>query len=228
MFLSQGAPWGRSPSGGRLPPQGGGPPGGKTISFSAEKETVLHPKEKEGAGLWWVFGRPRRLSSLRTVWGPAPAVTAIPWWNREKTVVLSLGRLDVPLSRQSAAGTHRGCCVPCKSPSPPQRRHLTTPALREAPAGGGGLERRPVPVPQGQAVTAGRGPQCHTKAASRRFLPQAYRRPGPFFFGVKARFFFRTKRNGPGPCRAGTPRRDSAPRRAATPGADPWGPLTPW
>ena len=30
---------------------GGVPPGGKTISFSAEKETVLHPKEKEGAGL---------------------------------------------------------------------------------------------------------------------------------------------------------------------------------
>ena len=60
-------------------------------------------------------------------------------------------------------------------------RHLTTPALREAPAGGGWLGRRPVPVPQGQAVTAGKGPSCHTKAASRRFLPQTYRRPGPIF-----------------------------------------------
>ena len=46
----------RRASGGRLPGGGGVPPGGKTISFSAEKETVLHPKEKEGArsmqGLW--------------------------------------------------------------------------------------------------------------------------------------------------------------------------------
>ena len=44
-------PWGRSPSGGKAPAlQGAGcPPGGKTISFSAEKETVLHPKEKDGA-----------------------------------------------------------------------------------------------------------------------------------------------------------------------------------
>ena len=35
------------------PPGGGVPPGGKTISFSAEKETVLHSKEKWGP----VFGR---------------------------------------------------------------------------------------------------------------------------------------------------------------------------
>ena len=44
-------------------------------------------------------------------------------------------------------------------------------ALREAPAGGGWVERRPVPVPQGQAVTAGSGPRSHTKAAGRRFRP---------------------------------------------------------
>ncbi len=62
----------------------GVPPGGKTISFSAEKETVLHPKEKEGPGLRLVCGRPRRLASLRTVWGPAPAVTAITGRNRDR------------------------------------------------------------------------------------------------------------------------------------------------
>ena len=101
--------------------------------------------------------------------------------------------------------------------SPPVSPHHATPALREAPAGGGGLERRPVPVPQGQAVTAGRGPQCHTKAASRRFLPQAYRRPGPFFFGVKARFFFRRKRNGLSPRRESGPCKvEPCPPRAAT------------
>ncbi len=59
--------------------------------------------------------------------------------------------------------------------------HLTTPALREAPAGGGWLGRKPLPVPQGQAVTAGKGPSCHTKALCRRFLPQTYRRPGLTF-----------------------------------------------
>ena len=61
------------------------------------------------------------------------------------------------------------------------------------------------------AVTAGSGPQTVRKDASRRGLPQTNRRPAPFFFGVKARFFFRRKRNGPCPCRAGTLRRDSGP-----------------
>ena len=32
----------------------------KNISFSAEKETVLHPKEKEGPGLCRAYGRKRR------------------------------------------------------------------------------------------------------------------------------------------------------------------------
>ena len=63
------------------------------------------------------------------------------------------------------------------------------------------------------AVTAGSGPKTVRKDAGRRVLPQTNRRPAPFFFGVKARFFFRRKRNGPCPCRAGTPRRDSAPRK---------------
>ena len=53
----------------------------------------------------------------------------------------------------------------------PGSPHPATPALREAPAGGGWVERRPVPVPQGQAVTAGSGPRSHTKAAGRRFRP---------------------------------------------------------
>ena len=51
----------------RHPAGGGVPPGGKTISFSAEKETVLHPKEKVEAGLCKVWGGKRRLASLRTV-----------------------------------------------------------------------------------------------------------------------------------------------------------------
>ena len=63
------------------------------------------------------------------------------------------------------------------------------------------------------AVTAGAGPQTVRKDASRRGLPQTNRRPAPFFIGVKARFFFRRKRNGPCPCRAGTLRRDSGPRK---------------
>ena len=38
-----------------------------------------------------------------------------------------------------------------------------------------------VSVPKRQAVTAGRGPRSHTKAAGRRFLPKAYHRPGLTF-----------------------------------------------
>ena len=45
------------------------------VRFSTEKETVRDSKEKDGAGLWWVSGRPRRLASLHTGWGPATAVT---------------------------------------------------------------------------------------------------------------------------------------------------------
>ena len=53
----------------------------------------------------------------------------------------------------------------------PGASHLTTPVLRETPAGGGWIERKPVSVPKRQAVTAGKGPLCHTKAAGRRFRP---------------------------------------------------------
>ena len=35
------------------------------------------------AGLRLVCDRTRRLAALRSVWGPLPAVTAIPWWNRK-------------------------------------------------------------------------------------------------------------------------------------------------
>ena len=175
------------------PPGGGGPPGGacpagvrlpaagaKTISFSTEKETVLDSKEKDGAGLRWVFGRPRRLASLHTVWGPAPAVTAMPLGNREKTMVLSCGRLAVPLSWQSAVARW-GRHALHRSPAPPQRKHLTTPALREAPAGGGWVGLTTFPYFTEAGRNGRKGSRSHTKAASRRFLPETCRRPGPSF-----------------------------------------------
>ncbi len=94
----------------------GVPPGGKTVSFSTEKETVLHSSSAQsphhsvsalrrklrsaplrllspqklrfcgapGAGLRLVGGGKRRLAALRTVWGPAPAVTAITGRNRDR------------------------------------------------------------------------------------------------------------------------------------------------
>ena len=172
----RGLPWGvRRPAGGRLPAAGA-----KTISFSTEKETVLDSKEKDGAGLRWVFGRPRRLSSLRTVWGPAPAVTAMPLGNREKTMVLSCGRLAVPLSWQSAVARW-GRHTLHRSPAPPQRKHLTTPALREAPAGGGWVGLPTFPYFTKAGRNGRKGSRSHTKAASRRFLPETCRRPGPSF-----------------------------------------------
>ena len=61
-----------SPPGAGFPPGGAYPAGAKTISFSAEKETVLDSKEKVRPGLRWVGGRRRRLSSLRTVVRTSP------------------------------------------------------------------------------------------------------------------------------------------------------------
>ena len=52
-----------------------------------------------------------------------------------QAVVLSWGRLDVPLSRQSAA-VRRNRLALHKAPSSTQGKHPTTPALREAKAGG--------------------------------------------------------------------------------------------
>ena len=84
-----GAAWGRPPGagfppGGRSPSGGACPAGAKTISFSAEKETVLDSKEKVRPVYGALVLGKRRLASLRTVWGPAPAVTAMPWWNRDR------------------------------------------------------------------------------------------------------------------------------------------------
>ena len=84
-----------------------------------------------------------------------------------QTVVLSGRRLDVPLSRQSAA-VHRGHRTLHRSPTLPQGRAPDHPGPER------GTRRRrvgraqTVSVPKRQAVTAGRGPRSHTKAAGRR------------------------------------------------------------
>ena len=133
---------GRSPSGGCLPGKGAAPAAGaRSISFSEEKETGLDSKEKRGP----VFGafvlRKRRPASLRTVWGPAPAVTAMPLRNRDRLwfylVAAWMSHSHGRVRRQIVTPHERGTMS--RSPCAPQKDHPTTPALREEPAGGGWL-----------------------------------------------------------------------------------------
>ena len=155
----------RLPAAGVPARQGQGP-----FLFLRKKKRALTPKKNE-AGLRWVGGGPRRLASLRTVVRTSPG--------RYGHAVVEQGWALGSILRPPGCATLAAECS--KSPAPPQGKHPTTLAVREAPAGGGGLERQPVPVPQGQAVTAGRGPQCHMKAARRRGRPPTHRRPAPSF-----------------------------------------------
>ena len=99
--------------------------------------------------------------------GTSPGRYGRPIAEQRKAVVLSVGRLVVPLSRQSAA-VHRGHRTLHRSPTLPQGRAPDHPGPER------GTRRRrvgraqTVSVPKWQAVTAGRGPLCHTKAAGRR------------------------------------------------------------
>ena len=140
-----------------------GPPGGlvahqgaeslrgeRPFLFLRKKKRSFTPKKKLGPGLRWVSGRSRRLTSLRTVVRTSPGRYGHAIVEQGQAVVLSCGRLAVPLSRQSALAVHRGRRAPHKSSTPPQGRHLTTPALREAPAGGGWLERKLSLFPNGR------------------------------------------------------------------------------
>ncbi len=73
-LLGAGAFPGKSggPPGAGFPPGGAYPAGAKTVSFSAEKETVLDSKEKVRPVYGALLLRKRRLSSLRTVVRTSP------------------------------------------------------------------------------------------------------------------------------------------------------------
>ena len=173
----RGLPWGvRQPAGGRLPAagvparQGQGP-----FLFLRKKKRALTPKKKGArstAGWWWSTAACGFTLCLGT--SPGRYGHAIGEQGKAGGSIL---RPPGCATLAAECGAAPGASRPTKSPAPPQGRHLTTPAMREAPAGGGWIERKPVPVSQGQAVTAGRGPSCHTKDASRRFLPETCRRP---------------------------------------------------
>ena len=125
-------------------PAGGGvPPGGKTISFSAEKETVLHPKEKEGPVYGALMQRKRRLAALRTVVRTSPGRYGHPMVEQGWFLVLSCGRLALPLSGPGWSGNpsaaHRGtrerrASFVGRDALPPHS------AARVAPPGGGWIE----------------------------------------------------------------------------------------
>ena len=151
--------------------------------------------------------RKRRLASLRTVVRTSPGRYGHPMVEQGWFLVLSCGRLALPLSGSgwsgaslAAEGEELASDLPeALRPTRGGELHaarglLPHSAARVAPAGGGWLERRPVFVPRGQAVTAGGGPLCHTKAAGRRGPPLTHRRPGPLFLWGEGPFLFPQKK----------------------------------
>ncbi len=185
---------GRLPGGDWLPARGRSPSGGeRPFLFLRKKKRSFTPKKKKGP-LYGAFllGK-RRLAALRTVVRTTPGRYGHPMVEQGKEMVLSNCRLAVPLSRQSAAWRAGGVAL----------MQVSLSAAREAPHHHGperGTRRRrvvraqTVSVSKRQAVTAGRDSQCHTKAVSRRFLPETYRRPGPFFLWSQGPFLFPQKK----------------------------------
>ena len=149
MFLSQGAPWGRRPAGGWFPTGGGGPPGGgsrrraealrgeRPFLFLRKKKRFLTPKKKLGRST----GR-FRVKTAACVFthclGTSPG--------RYGHAIVKQGKDGGSIQPPPGGATLAAECGMAHrvhhtwhSPAPPQGMHLTTPALREAPAGGGGL-----------------------------------------------------------------------------------------
>ena len=148
-------------------PGGGIPPGAKTISFSAEKETVLDSKEKMGP----VYGRSGvKNGGLRLSYDSGdPSRPLRPSLVKQgQACALFTRRLRVPLSGPGWSGAslqRRGRLDRARRP----RR--TAALCRES-----GTARRPQDRTKspslfhyGMAVTAGAGPQTVRKDVSRRF-----------------------------------------------------------
>ena len=171
------------PSRGRSPSGGACPAGAKTISFSAEKETVLDSKEKVRPVYGGVGTRKTTASSFRMTGRTPSGRYGLPLWNRERPAVLTTRRLRVPLS-----GPGTQCILHCACPwgaaSQTRRgRHLFAQgelhATKEPIAAlcrESGTTRRPQDrttvfslFRHGMAVTAGTGPQTVRKAESHRF-----------------------------------------------------------
>ena len=167
--LCRGGQW--PPGAGKVPPcRGRSPSGGKDHFFFCGKRNGPSPQRKRGGRSTVGLGLTTAAFVFTHCLGTSP------------------GRYGHPMVEQGKDGgsiwpppTCATLPAECGKSPPAAGRHPTTPARREVTAGGGRLGRRPAPIPQGQAVTAGRGPFCHTKAASRRFPAETHRRPGPTF-----------------------------------------------
>ena len=203
--------------------------GERPFLFLRKKKRSFTPKKKK-AGLRGINAKKTAACVFTHCLGTSPGRYGHPMVEQGWFLVLSCGRLVLPLSGPgwsgaslAAEGEELASDLPeALRPTRGGELHaarglLPHSAARVAPAGGGWLERRSVPVPQRQAVTAGRGPPCYTKAASRRSQPQTLRRPGPLFLWSQGPFLFPQKKKwtlplpgrhppeGLRPCRAGTP-----------------------
>ena len=153
--------------GGACPAGAGGPPGGKTISFSAEKETVLHPKEKVGARSTGRF----RVKTAACVFTPGLGTSPGRYGHAIGEQGRACSSIRPPPGRATLAA-ECGRRTLRKSPPLPHGKHPTNSALREAPAGGGGLEAPTCP--------------CSTRAGrnGRKGSPKSYESRWPPFSSI--------------------------------------------
>ena len=115
-----------------------------------------------------------------------------------------------------------GGVAPHKGGRAPRRKRTTAALCRESGTRRRRVDRaQTVSVPKRQAVTAGRGPPCYTKAASRRSQPQTLRRPGPLFLWSQGPFLFPQKKKWTLPLPGRHPPEGLRPYRAGTPGGAP-------
>ena len=146
-----------SPPGAGFPPGGGVPPGGKTISFSVEKETVLHPKEKDGVRSTVGFWGSTAASGFRMTAGTPSGRYGLPSGNRDRL------RPTHPPPAGASLRAVVVSCLPCGGAGDLCRaqrpRHIAA-LCRES-----GTTRRPQDRAKspslfhdGMAVTAGAGP----------------------------------------------------------------------
>ena len=165
---------GAAPSRGRSPLRGERP-----FLFLRKKKRSFTPKKKRGP-VYGGFGVDYGGFRLYALFGDQPRPLRPCHWGTGKSRWFYLAAAWLCHSR----GRVRRCA---RGVAPYQ---VSRSAARDAPDHPGperGTRRRradraqTVSILKRQAVTAGRDPQCHTKAASRRFLPPTYRRPGPLF-----------------------------------------------
>ena len=141
-------PWGPAPSrrggsggpaGSWLLTRGRNPSGGKDHFFFCGKRNGPSPQRKRGGRSTVGLGLTTAAFVFTHCLGTSPGRYGHPMVEQGKAGSSIFGPSGGATLAAECGGGVPGSSLPTKSPAPPQGMHLTTLALREAPAGGGGL-----------------------------------------------------------------------------------------